>query len=92
MEQLHTGMHARVCISGNSSERFCATSGVKQGCVIGPILFTLFFAATLGEALLSSAEVIVIRLRTGGGSFNIRQLQAITLKSLSSTFSRFSFC
>lgn len=78
MEQLHTGMHARLCISGNYPERFCVTDGVKQGCVIAPILFTLFSAATLGEALPSSAEVILIRFRTDGGIFNIRRLQAKT--------------
>ena len=71
-------MHARLCISGNYPERFCVTSGLKQGCVIAPILFTLFFAATLGEALPSSAEVILIRFRTDGGIFNIRRLKAKT--------------
>lgn len=54
------------------------TNGVKQGCVIAPILFTLFSAATLGEALPSSVEVILIRFRTDGGIFNIRRLQAKT--------------
>lgn len=71
-------MHARVCISGNSPERFCVASAVKQGRVIAPILFTVFFAATLGEALPSSAEVILIRFRTDRGIFNIRRLQAKT--------------
>lgn len=63
---------------GNYPERFCVTSGVKQGCVIAPILLTLSFAATFGEALPGSAEVILIRFRTGGGIFNIRRLQAKT--------------
>ena len=63
-------MHARLCISRNYPERFCVTNGVKQGCVIAPILFKLFFAATLGEALPSSAEVILIRFSTDGGIFN----------------------
>ena len=37
-----------------------------------------FFAATLGEALQSSAQVILIRFRTDSGIFNIRRLQAKT--------------
>ena len=71
-------MHARLCISGNYPERFCVTNGAKQGCVIAPTLFTLFSAATLGEALPSSAEMILIRFRTDSGIFNIRRLQAKT--------------
>ena len=77
-KELHTFMHARVCINGNSSERFCVTTAVKQGCVIARILVTLFLAAMLDEALASSAEGIVIRFRTDGGIFNIRRLQAKT--------------
>ncbi|XP_076045668.1 uncharacterized protein LOC143027905 [Oratosquilla oratoria] len=45
---LHDNMLARVPLNnGNSSKPFKVTSGVKQGCVIAPTLFTIFIAAIL---------------------------------------------
>lgn len=46
IRQLHDGMFGQVCANGKMSEKFPITTGVKQGCVIAPILFVLFFAAS----------------------------------------------
>ena len=50
IKQLHDGMMGRVCADGKESDGFEVTAGVKQGCVIAPLLFSLFFAAMLKEA------------------------------------------
>ena len=50
IKQLHEGMIGRVCADGLESDGFEVTNGVKQGCVIAPSLFSLFFMAMLKEA------------------------------------------
>ena len=49
IKQLHDGMMGRVCADGKESDGFEVTAGVKQGCVIEPSLFNLFFAVLLKE-------------------------------------------
>ena len=50
IKQLHVGMMERICADRKESDGFEVTAGVKQGCVIAPSLFSLFFAAMLKEA------------------------------------------
>jgi hypothetical protein len=47
--KLHDGMIGRVCADGKESDGFEVTAGVKQGCLIAPSLFSLFFAAMLSK-------------------------------------------
>ncbi|XP_029643433.1 secreted RxLR effector protein 78-like [Octopus sinensis] len=47
LKLLHDNMHARVQTDGGSSEPFKVTSGVKQGCIIAPTLFTIFIVTVL---------------------------------------------
>ena len=67
IKQLHDGMMARVCADGKESDEFEVTAGVKQGCVIGPSLFSLFFAAMLKEATENGQsdmpQGVMVRLR-----------------------------
>ena len=51
LKQLHEGMQARVCSEGQFSDSFPINNGVKQGCVVAPILFILFFGAMLKDCL-----------------------------------------
>lgn len=51
MKQFHEGMAGRVSTDGDPADPFPLTNGVKQGCVLAPSLFGLFFAALLEEAL-----------------------------------------
>ena len=46
----HKGMKASVLSDGEFSESFGVTNGTKQGCVVAPVLFALFFSVMLQHA------------------------------------------
>ncbi len=54
--------------------------GVKQGCVLAPVIFNLFLAAVtlLFRNSLSPNEGVCLQFRLDGNLFNLRRLQAIT--------------
>ncbi|CAB1118861.1 unnamed protein product [Ectocarpus sp. CCAP 1310/34] len=59
IRQFHDGMRARVRMDdGELSDWFFVTQGVRQGCVLFPLLFNIFFAEVL--------EVVVIRFSEPG--------------------------
>ena len=62
------------------SEPFPILNRVKQGCVLAPTLFTIFFNMMLQRATedLSDDDGIYIRYRTDGSQFILRHLQAHT--------------
>ena len=64
----------RVCADGKESDGFEVTAGVKQGCVIAPSLFSLFFAAMLKEATEDMPQAVTIRFRNGS-IFNLSRLK-----------------
>jgi len=43
----HDGMLARVIDGGDISAAFSVTSSTKQGCVLAPLLFSIFFSMLL---------------------------------------------
>lgn len=43
-------MLGQINIGGKFSEPFPVRNGVRQGCIAGPMLFNLFYAAMLNEA------------------------------------------
>jgi len=49
IEALHTGMMANVCVGREVSESFSVTNGVKNGCVMAHILFSIFLSPMLDE-------------------------------------------
>ncbi|KAJ7427096.1 hypothetical protein WISP_09629 [Willisornis vidua] len=59
------------------SEPFPITNGVKQGCLLAPTLFTIFFSMMLQKATadLDDKNGIYIRYRTNGSPFNLRGQQ-----------------
>src|SRR6266536_6191570 len=72
----HEGMFARVADGGNLSEPFNVSNGTKQGCVLAPLLFNIFYAAMLIDAFRNNDKGIHITYRTDGGIFNLRRLSA----------------
>ena len=78
--QLHEDQRGQVRKSNDLSEPFTIFNGVKQGCVLAPTLFTIFFSMMLQRAMedLGDEDGIYIRYRTDGSLFNLRRLQAHT--------------
>ena len=78
----HDGMLAEVIHNGKVSDAFEVNNGTKQGCVLAPILFALYFAVMLQNALHGNNFGVPITFRTTGGLFNIRRFTAKTKLSL----------
>ncbi|KAL8580967.1 hypothetical protein ACOMHN_017534 [Nucella lapillus] len=80
MIQLHEEQRGQVRNSNDLSEPFPISNGVKQGCVLAPTLFTIFFRMMLQRATedLDDEDGVYICYRTDGSLFNLRRLQAHT--------------
>ena len=75
---LHDDMEAVVRINGTTSSPFKVTTGVKQGCVIAPTLFTIFLAAMMHQTTDLLPDGVGLTYRLDGGVFNIRRLNSRT--------------
>ena len=64
--------------SGSLSGSFTISNGVKQGCVLVPTLFSIFFSIMLREENEDLPNCIYILFRTDGSLFNLRRLLART--------------
>ena len=64
--------------NGSPSDSFPISNGVKQGCVLAPTLFSIFFTIMLRQAKEDLPDDIYIRFRTDGSLFNLRRLLART--------------
>ena len=58
IRDFHDGMCERVSAGGKLSDPFNVTNGVKQGCILAPLLFVLFYAAMLNEAMSKTVAII----------------------------------
>ena len=76
IRSFHDGMQGIVQYDGDYSEAFDIRSGVKQGCVLAPTLFGIFFALMLKHAFGSATEGIHLRTRSDGRLFNLSRLKA----------------
>ncbi len=74
---LHDNMSATVLSgSGDETEPFRVDTGVKQGCVIAPTLFSIFVAAILHLTSKHLPQGINIMYRTDGQLLNISRFRA----------------
>ena len=73
----HTNMEASVVVGGDETEHFAVQVGVKQGCVMAPVIFNLYVAAaTMLFRQRTSPELgIGLTYRLDGSLFNLRRLQ-----------------
>ena len=78
IESFHTNMKETVQLNGSSSRPFDIRSGVKQGCVLAPTLFGIFFAPLLKHAVVTASEGIFLRTRSDDRPFNLGRLRAKT--------------
>ena len=81
IRSFHEGMLGSVIENGEASVPFPVTTGVKQGCVLAPTLFSLLFAQMLDSALSQGTIGVNIHYRYDGDFFNLRRLQSRTKAS-----------
>lgn len=78
--QLHENQRGQIRLNGDLSEPFAISNGVKQGCVLAPTLFSIFFSMMLKHTTedLEDGDGVYVRYRLDGSLFNLRRLQAHT--------------
>lgn len=74
----HEGMTGQVLSNGNVTDTFEIRNGVKQGCVLAPILFNVFFTCMLSHAVRDLDQGVYVRYRLDGSLFDLRRLTAKT--------------
>ena len=80
----HDNMEATVTANGCTSEPFAIKSGVKQGCVIAPTLFSVFVSAVLHIVRNALPPGIQLTYRYDGNIFNISRFKAKTKTNVTS--------
>lgn len=77
LQKRHLG---QVRLDNDLSQPFQTSNGVKQGCVLAPTLFSIFFSMMLKQAIkdLDEDDGAYIRFRMDGSLFNLQRLQANT--------------
>ncbi|KAI8519654.1 hypothetical protein Bbelb_029110 [Branchiostoma belcheri] len=78
IKSFHNNMQSTVSFDGSTSEPFPILSGVKQGCVLAPTLFGIFFSLLLAYAFQSSDDGVYIHTRHDGKLYNLARLRAKT--------------
>ena len=72
----HQDMQSTVCFDEVTFNAFPVSSGVKQGCVLAPTLFRIFFSMLLQYAFVDCTEGVYIWMRSDGKLFNIASARA----------------
>lgn len=76
IKSFHDGMLSTVQYDGQMSAEFQVKSGVKQGCVLAPTLFGIFFAMLFRHAFKGATDGVYLHSRSDGKLFNISRLKA----------------
>ena len=69
IQELYSGTWCQVRADGNVSPSFEVKSGVRQGCVLSPLLFNCFMDQIMREALARLGGGLHINYTIGGGLF-----------------------
>ena len=83
---LHEGMAAKVMDGGETSPEFTVTNGTKQGCVLAPTLFSIFFSMMLLVAFKNEETGITIRSRDDKGLFKAKNFNVLIKTAKKCTF------
>ena len=78
ISSFHEDMEDTVLFDGSSSFPTSINNGVKQGCVLAPILFGIFFSLLLSFAFSVSEDGVFLLTRSDGKLFNLSRLRAKT--------------
>ena len=80
LRQFHKGMGSRVVMTAGESSCYEVQLGVKQGCVIAPVLFNLYVMGVkmLLQDTVGEDGMVQLNFRTDRSLFNLRKLQART--------------
>lgn len=57
IQAFHEGMQATIQYDGSNSNSFPMKNGVKQGCVLAPSLFGIYFSILLKVAFITALEM-----------------------------------
>ena len=74
----HDDMNGSYQFDGSSSDPFPIKNGVKQGFVLAPTLFGVFFSLLLCYAFRESEDGIFLHTRSDGNLFNLARFRAKT--------------
>ena len=74
----HDDMEACVNVGGILTDSFKVENGVKQGDILAPTLFSIFFSTVMANAFQECDQGIYINYRTTGKLFDIRRFGATT--------------
>uniref|UniRef100_A0A5F8GDL9 Reverse transcriptase domain-containing protein n=1 Tax=Monodelphis domestica TaxID=13616 RepID=A0A5F8GDL9_MONDO len=78
IQLFHVDMTGEVLSGGETSDRFNISNAVKQGCVLAPVLFNLFFTQVLQHAVMDLDLGVYIKYLLAGSLFDLRRLTAKT--------------
>uniref|UniRef100_A0A5F8H1G2 RNA-directed DNA polymerase n=1 Tax=Monodelphis domestica TaxID=13616 RepID=A0A5F8H1G2_MONDO len=78
IQLFHVDMTGEVLSGGETSDRFNISNGVKQGCILAPVLFNLFFTQVLRHAVMDLNLGVYIKYRLDGSLFDLCRLTAKT--------------
>nr|XP_032827065.1 uncharacterized protein LOC116952123 [Petromyzon marinus] len=78
ISSFHDNIKGTIQHSGTTSEEFPILSVVKQGCVLAPTLFGIFFSLMLTHAFGTAEEGVFLHTRSDGKLFNLGHLRSKT--------------
>ena len=78
IRSLHTGVMATVAYENEESKAFASNNGVKQGCVLAPVLFNIYFSYVIRHAFQGNDEGIYLKTRHDNRLFNISRFRSKT--------------